>query len=118
MQRLAELEEWCQGLGLHSSNLDEQITAARREVARLREALETAIEKLDEDAQWSGQRNVACHCHPEYVKSCPDCGAVAPNDAQNSYLARPPSGKHEDGCGFVSMMAELRDALATCEEKQ
>lgn len=91
---------------------EEQLHAAQQENARLREALETAIEKLDEDAQWSGHRNVACHCHPKYALSCPSCGALAPDHVQLSHFARSPSGEHEDGCEFVGMMNELRAALA------
>lgn len=63
-ERIAERDEWCQGLGLHISNLDEQITAARREVARLRDALESIRSREHSDTcSHSLVPECACDCH-------------------------------------------------------
>jgi hypothetical protein len=62
-----------------------------------------------EDGQWSGQTRIGCHCHPEYIDSCPDCGAPKLEwiSAGHSYR----DGKHMADCARVRLIKETSQEI-------
>ena len=56
------------------------------------------------DAQWSGKRNTACGCHPEYESACPECGALR-------YPSRGAPETHDNGCALAALIEEARAFL-------
>lgn len=56
------------------------------------------------DTEWSGQRNTACHCHPEYEAACPSCSALA-------YERGREDKKHNEGCELEALIEESRAFL-------
>jgi hypothetical protein len=62
------------------------------------------------DGQWSDETNMACHCHPNYVRCCPKCGALEhPHSSNNS--AKRKAGEHERGCELAALIEEARAFL-------
>lgn len=62
------------------------------------------------DGQWSDETNMSCHCHPNYVRCCPKCGALEhPHDNNNP--AKRKAGEHEKGCELATLIAEARAFL-------
>jgi hypothetical protein len=61
------------------------------------------------DGQWSGETNMACHCHPEYARSCPDCKAL--ENRRSNYTGR--AEEHEPDCPRLALITEARLYLET-----
>lgn len=62
------------------------------------------------DGQWSGEVNMRCHCHPNYVRCCPECGALE-DDHDNNNSAKRKAGEHEVGCQRMALIEEARAFL-------
>lgn len=76
------------------------------------------IEKLLQhvyDDQWSGRTNTACHCHPEWKASCPQCGVlrdVKNPDSEFNTL----TGEHKPDCARRAII-EQASAYLRIENK-
>jgi hypothetical protein len=60
--------------------------------------------------EWSGETNLACHCHPEHVSCCRECGALEEPHSNNN-AAKRRAGQHEDGCALAKLHEEARAFL-------
>jgi hypothetical protein len=60
------------------------------------------------DGEWSDRTNVACHCHPEYAASCPECDTLKyPRD--DHYERK--ENEHAPGCKRMALINESRAFL-------
>lgn len=60
--------------------------------------------------EWSGQRNTACHCHPEYSDCCPECNNFKYVPFKfNSQQSE--NEVHQDSCALAALIKESRAVI-------
>ena len=60
--------------------------------------------------EWAGETNMDCHCHPQYVRCCRECGALEEPHTHNNPAKRR-AGEHEEGCALSVLFEEARAFL-------
>jgi len=72
--------------------------------------LEDLLYFVKEFAQYSGRKNTACHCHPEYIECCPTCfytfGDHSPDYDEN----------HKPDCRLAKLISETEAFIVVEKE--
>jgi len=80
----------------------------------LAKLLEIVIEE-----QWSGETNQSCSCHPQYISSCPFCGAhkYVREHPEKGCMSNMIIGPHKPDCERMKLIKTTKEALIKYNEQ-
>lgn len=60
--------------------------------------------EFTQDREWTGETNTSCSCHPEYARSCPECGSL-------EYPHKGDPRTHTENCRLAKLISETEAYL-------